>query len=65
MKLADPASSILMAVKPEATEKDKQDNLKTLEEAKKERLKIWKRPTTKKEQDDARAERKADWEAKR
>jgi hypothetical protein len=64
-QLKDPAVEILKKLKPEKTEKDKEGNKKVKEEAKAERLKAWKRPSSDKERKDKKAERQADWEARR
>jgi len=64
-QLVDPAAEIIKKLKPEVTAKDKEDNLKVKAEAKTERLKAWKRPSSDKERKDKRAERQADWEARK
>jgi hypothetical protein len=61
MMLTDPAKTILLNLKPEVVAKDKEDNLKVKDDAKKERLKVWVAPTLKKDRDDARAVRIEDW----
>lgn len=64
-QLADPAKEILKKLKPETTEKDKENNLKVKADAKAKRLKVWKRPSSDKERKDKKAERQAGWEARR
>lgn len=64
-QLKDPAIGILEQLKPEKTEKDKEDNKKVKENAKVERLKAWKRPSNDKDRKSGKAERQADWEARK
>jgi len=63
--LADPAKEILKKHKEEKTSADKVANAAVKAEAKTERLKAWKRPSSDKERKDKKAERQADWEARR
>lgn len=64
-QLADPAKEIIKKLKPEVTAKDKEVNLKVKADAKVERLKAWKRPSSDKDRKEKKAERQADWEARR
>lgn len=60
IKEIDKKEEVIIAKKP-----DPGKNLATHELRKTERIKVWKRPANKKDRDDARAERLADWEATR